>query len=91
MLLATPCTIHLKREYPLEMEMPQPPWNQIHGLIPKEVDSSVLFTPESLLHPVNLGKNYDYIRNSGPEMRLSLLNIFTDYPYAYAPACLPPA
>jgi hypothetical protein len=36
-----------------------------------------------VLHPVNSDQNYDYIQNSGPELRLDLLNIFTDYPYAY--------
>jgi hypothetical protein len=48
-LLATPCTIHLKREYPLEMEMPQPPWNQVHELILEEVDSFWKFLCFSLL------------------------------------------
>jgi len=37
----------------------------------------------TLLHPVNSDQNYDYIRNSGLELRLDLLNIFMDYPYAY--------
>ena len=36
-----------------------------------------------VLHPVNLDQNYNYIQNSGPELRLNLLNTFTDYPYAY--------
>ena len=36
-----------------------------------------------MLHPINSDQNHNYIQNSGLELRLNLLNIFTDYTYAY--------